>query len=381
MKQQDFTEFTVTACVNQPDHWWGDDEKRHICEDNVLTIGMLNEINDFDVEVIDRSSRGRGWDKKNFGVGWARKTAMDQVAGKANDNDLILCLDGDTVFNKNYLGSVAKSFENNPGIVALAIPYYHKLTGNTEEDRSILRYEIYMRHYLLNLFRIESPYSFTAIGSAMAAPVRAYRKVGGITPFKSGEDFYFMQKMAKNGQVGTWNREPVFPAARFSSRVFFGTGPAMIRGNAGDWSGYPVYSPESFDRVAQAYSEFPHLFEKNVPTPMDDFLSGKFGEEDIWQPLRNNFKQRDQFVKACMKKIDALRVLQFLKATHKEGRDEENLRDYLEKNHPEELRLQGIDLEGFTFAKSSVEELDKIRNLLFSLETEQRKRTPVVGIY
>ena len=371
----------MTACVNQPDHWWDENDKRHICEDNARTIQILKEVNDFEIVLIDRSTKGRGWDRKNFGVGWARKVAMDEIAARAGKNDIILCLDGDTVFKSNYLSTVNGSFENHDELAALAIPYYHNLINKIEEDRSILRYEIYMRHYLLNLFRIKSPYSFTAIGSAMAAPVWAYRKVGGLTPFKSGEDFYFMQKMAKNGPVGTWNEEAVFPAARFSSRVFFGTGPAMIRGNAGDWSGYPVYSPESFDRVAQTYSEFPHLFEKNVPTPMDDFLSGKFRDENIWQPLRDNFRSRDQFAKACMKKIDALRTLQYLKATHKEGRDEANLRDFLEKNHPEEMKQQGIDLTGFSFTESSVEELNNIRNLLYSIEMEQRKRIPVVGIY
>jgi hypothetical protein len=374
-------DFTITACVNQPDEWWDDRVKKHVCANNTRTIEILQKADGLNLKVIDRSSRGKGWDKKNFGVGWARKIAMDEIAGRADDNDIILCMDGDTVFNRFYLSAVIETFEKNQEIVALAIPYYHKLTGINDKDRSILRYEIYMRYYLLNLFRIKNPYSFTAIGSAMAVPVWAYRKVGGMTPFKSGEDFYFMQKMAKNGPVGIWCDEQVFPAARFSDRVFFGTGPAMIRGNAGDWSGYPVYAMEGFDKVAETYGGFGQLFAENISTPMDSFLLTKFKEKNIWQPLRDNFKNKDQFVKACMKKIDALRILQFLKAINKDGNDEDNLREFLENNYLEVIEEQDIDLENFNFSGSSTDELDEIRNLLYSIEIEQRKKISTVGIY
>ena len=79
-------------------------------------------------------------------------------------------------------------------MIGLAVPYYHKLIGDAT-DRLILRYEIYMRCYLINLLRIQNPYAFTALGSAMAVTVRAYRKAGGLTPVKSGEDFYFLQNL------------------------------------------------------------------------------------------------------------------------------------------------------------------------------------------
>ena len=118
-------------------------------------------------------------------------------------------------------------------LLGLAIPYYHKLIGNPVNDRLILRYEIYMRHYLLNMLEIGNPYAFTAIGSAMAAKVSAYRKVGGLAPVKSGEDFYFIQKLKKNGKVGNWCETTAFPSSRFSNRVIFGTGRALIKGNAG----------------------------------------------------------------------------------------------------------------------------------------------------
>jgi hypothetical protein len=100
------------------------------------------------------------------------------------------------------VGTVAEKLENSKNLLGIAIPYFHPLTGNNVNDRLILRYEIYMRHYLNNMLEIGNPYAFTAIGSAMAAKVSAYRKVGGLTPVKSGEDFYFIQKLKKIRQCG-----------------------------------------------------------------------------------------------------------------------------------------------------------------------------------
>ena len=122
----------------------------------------------FPAKIIDRCSRGKGWQGNNLGVGWARKVAMDAVQDEANDRDIIITLDGDTRFNAGYFSSIKTNFKEHNTAVGLSVPYYHKLSGSEPEDRAILRYEIYMRHYLLNLMRIESPYAFTAIGSAMA---------------------------------------------------------------------------------------------------------------------------------------------------------------------------------------------------------------------
>ncbi len=224
--------------------------------------------------------------------------------------------------------------------MALSVPYYHELTGDEEKDRAILRYEIYMRYYAINLRRIGSTYSFTAIGSAMALPVKSYRAIGGMTPHKSGEDFYFLQKLRKFGPVLTWNKEKVYPEARYSDRVFFGTGPAMIKGREGDWSSYPIYPFELFDEIRETYDLLPDLFLKDVFTPMDDFIEEKFANQNIWQPLRENFKTREQFVKACHHKIDGLRILQFLKWRNSNSvhSDEENLARWFEKFHPQNLK-------------------------------------------
>jgi len=376
LKDQSVNHFKLIACVNQHDEWWEDERKVLICRDNSEAISYLHGISDFPVEVVDRSSKGNGWKGKDFGVGWARKTAMDRINVQADNEDLMISLDADTFFNPQYFQSVADNLKRNPGAVALSVPYYHRLTGDEVKDRAILRYEIYMRYYAINLWRIGSPYNFTAIGSAIALPIRSFRAVGGITPHKSGEDFYFVQKLRKYGRVVTWNAEKVYPAARYSDRVFFGTGPAMIKGVNGDWKSYPIYPYGFFDEVKQTNDIFSELFSKNVPTPMDDFIKEKFQGKNIWQPLRENFRTEEKFVRACHHKLDALRILQFLKWRNTRSKilDEENLLLWLERFYPEKLSDLKFDPGLFTFSGNPVVQLDQLRNVLVNIEDSFQKK-------
>ena len=230
--------FTVYICINQPDEWWGMGDKVEICRHNADLLRWVEAYRlqaPFPIEIIDRATAGKGWQGKKRGVGWARKTLFDRILSVAGERDLVVSMDADTEFGTSYFESVARNLAQHPRWVALSVPYYHQLTGEEAKDRAILRYEIYMRHYALHLLEIGSPYAFTAIGSAIVVRAAALRKIGGITPVQSGEDFYLLQKLRKMGEVGTWNEECVYPAARYSDRVAFGTGPAMMKGAAGNW--------------------------------------------------------------------------------------------------------------------------------------------------
>jgi len=371
LRNQTYTNFIVYICVNQPDSWWGDVGKEEICIQNSKTIEYLSGIQDMSVVVIDRSSRGKAWKAKHYGVGMARKTLMDNIIQEANDMDIIVSMDADTTFGEKYFQSVISNFKSDPKNVALSVPYYHQLTGNEKADRAILRYEIYLRNYNINLIRIGCPYNFTAIGSAIALPVKSYKAIGGITPFKSGEDFYFLQKLRKYGAVGIWNSEKVFPASRFSDRVAFGTGPAMIKGREGDWSSYPVFHYSIFDRIREMYDLFPDLFNKDINTPMDVFLSATFKSDNIWQPLRENFKTEKQFIKACHTKIDGLRIFQFLKSEQKRinQTDEDNLNDFFDEFY------SGLDIKNLGhpfgqefFNTTKIEKMNEVRDFLVRVE-------------
>jgi hypothetical protein len=445
-------EIRLWICVNQPDHWWRDAEKLPVCLNNRKTLEYLSDkgmhdrnlrspshtnMHQTNLHLIDRSSPGLGWTGKDHGVGMARKTLMDaidlwcsqsavrvasaaaasasdeEISGKtqsaaspvkvrttksAMPEDIILSLDADTVFGPHYLASVAYLLQKHPAIMGLSNPYYHILTGDEALDRAMLRYEIYMRHYAINMWRIGSPYSFTALGSAIALPLRAYRKIGGMTAKKSGEDFYLLQKLCKTGRIIQYNTETVYPATRYSDRVFFGTGPALIKGRQGDWASYPVYDQRLFDQVEATYRMFPELYDGDLETPMSEFLRKQFCSGDVFRPLRKNAATREQFIRACHHRIDGLRILQFLKTSQAAvpHSDEKNLEAFIHRFCREEFEAfvlssdgrvqdsgsgEGMErgsrydtLEGMDFRYSSVGFLDKIRNLLFEIESAHRKR-------
>jgi hypothetical protein len=105
---------------------------------------------------------------------------------------------------------------------------------------------------------------------------------------------------------------------------------------------------------------------------MDDFIFEKFGGQNIWQPLRENFKTGEKFVKACHHKLDGLRILQFLKwrNIHNQNTDEENLASWFRQFYPVKIPFLQFDLMKFTFSTISVNDLDSLRNILLGIEEE-----------
>src|SRR5690606_34259480 len=72
-----------------------------------------------------------------------------------------------------------------------------------------------------------SPYAFHTIGSTMACTARAYAPVAGMPKRTAGEDFYFLDKLAKAGPIEPMNGTVVQCSPRASHRVPFGTGRRM----------------------------------------------------------------------------------------------------------------------------------------------------------
>ncbi|MBK7028982.1 MAG: hypothetical protein IPH45_07145 [Bacteroidales bacterium] len=376
LHKQTFTDYNLYICVNQPDEWWDDSAHRRVCESNRDTLYYLSSLKDPRIFLLDYSSAGSGWKGKKHGIGWARKTLMDLISGESEPEDIILSMDADTVFGCRYLETILTNFTLNPGINALSIPYYHPLTGDSKLDRAMLRYEIYMRSYAVNLWRINNPYCFTALGSAIALPVWAYRKIGGMTPKMSGEDFYFLQKLVKAGAILHWNEEKVLPAARLSERVYFGTGPALIKGMSGDWSSYPIYNMKLFMAIDETCKLFARLYESDVETPLDDFLLLRQGELP-WDALRRNSRTREQFTRACHEKLDGLRILQYLKEqdSHEPLNGEKSLIELLEYLKVETKTDSEFEIPSeFSFIESSIPEINRIRNYLADAETYYRKK-------
>jgi len=382
LRLQEGVRFITWFCVNQPETWQHDPDRRAVCEANQICLRLLGDITDLDVRIIDRASRGRGWLPKQGGVGHARKELMDTICAEAGAHDLIVSLDADTLAPPGYLHSLVTAFARHPAACAIAARYFHPLMEDEAITRAMLGYEIYMRFYALNLWRIKSPYSFTALGSAIAVRAHVYRQLGGLTPRTSGEDFYFLQKLTKHGRVLHWSDAPVAPATRKSWRVPVGTGQAIVAACEGQHSDrYPLYSPALFDRVHRTTEAFPDLFVDSVDTPLDDFLRQKANTDDPWQPLRENHKTLKRFVRACHERLDGLRILQYLKAEYRRAPsdDRATLIDWLGRHGS---ALPGAETEASRWrlvlqerplVDLSIAELDAIRRMLFRMEDGYRR--------
>ena len=366
--------FEVHVCVNQPEEYWQLPDKKEICEHNQQLLDYLHQYQDVPIQILDYSSPGKGWRGKDHGVGWARKMLFDNILAKANPEDLIISLDADTRIQPGYLQSIVDNFANHPEWPAIAVPYYHPLTGDEARDRAVLRYELYMRNYAINLLRIGSPYGFTALGSAITMRAGALRRIGNITPLKSGEDFYLVQKFRKMATIGLYNEEMVYPAARYSTRVAFGTGPAMMKGNQGDWNSYPLYHYSLFEPIAQTFDLLSQLYHQDVHTDFLDFLQeGAKSDVSLWQTIRQNVKDLPHFIQAFHEKADGLRTLQFVRRQQQTRpmEDEFALHQNLSLWQPSQIPDWYHPEIGFNIF--TVKQLDYIRDLLLDYETELRK--------
>ena len=367
LKSQTFSNFEVIFCVNQPESWWDNPEKEKDCIDNQKTIERLRKEDRLQITIINKSSKGNGWQGKEKGVGWARKLIFEKILKQAKENDIVISLDADTTFSENYIESVVHQFKEHPKAGGLVVPYYHQLGNDAEQNRMILYYEIYMRYYLLNLLRINSPFAFTALGSAIAFTVGTYKKIGGITPVEAGEDFYLVQKICKKSQILLWNGASVYPSSRTSDRVPFGTGQAVNKTIEESLISYPLYKKESFDKINESYKSFPGLFDEEVNTPITSFLKEQLKTENLWESLRKNYKTKEQFKRACHERFDGLRILQFLKANQPEYlSNETELQTFLNE-------IYQYKIENFSFKDCSIDFLSSLRSFLFEKELEARR--------
>lgn len=162
------------------------------------------------------------------GVGWARKLVMDEAARRMDQEGVLLCLDGDCTVDKNYLQVVYDYFQQHPSCHAASIYFEHRLDHlGTEERQAIVQYELHLR-YLVQVMRWAGhPFAFHTVGSAMAVRRKPYLMQGGMNTRQAGEDFYFLQKFIEIESLHEIRQTTVYPSARVSGRVPFGTGRAM----------------------------------------------------------------------------------------------------------------------------------------------------------
>jgi hypothetical protein len=232
--------------------------------DNQTTIRLLKKIQQketgeeltkkiissgLQISFVDASSKGNELPEKEGGVGLARKIGMD-LALKVFDykcpaKKILVCLDADCTVDRNYLTEIQGAY-NSKNLQAAYINFRHSLSGNEKENLAIICYEIFILYYVLGLNYANSAYAFPTIGSLITCDYKSYIKTEGMNKRKAAEDFYFMEKLAKNFKIEKIPSATVYPSGRTSWRVPFGTGQRVKRFLSNAQNEYQVYSPQSF---------------------------------------------------------------------------------------------------------------------------------------
>ena len=276
------------------------------------------------IGLIDASSEGLELPEKTGGVGLARKIGMDislsifdySKAGKK----ILICLDADCTVEKNYIEEIVNHF-NAFNINAGVINYEHPLPDDEENVKAIISYEIFLRYYELGLKYAGSQYAFQTVGSAMACDYEAYIKIEGMNKRKAAEDFYFLEKLAKHYKIKKINSTKVFPSARQSWRVPFGTGQRMNRFHSKSQNEYLLYDPESFNILKEWLKLFnsekdftgeDYLKEVNkINSELCNFLSEQNFKKD-WNNIISNSKNNRQLDIQKQRWFDGFRTLRLI---------------------------------------------------------------------
>ncbi len=296
-------------------------------EDNRQTLQSLSKddplLARLQLAWVDAASPGLELLPKTGGVGMARKIGFDFALPRLNLSNgplVMVSLDADTLCRPDYLPSIEAHFRKSsaPGAV---IPFCHQPGSTGEEDQAIRRYELFLRAYVLGLERAGSPYAFHTVGSAMACTAEGYARMGGMNQRGAGEDFYFLQHLAKTGGVSLVKGTVVYPSARTSHRVPFGTGRSMTDLLSRKDGAVLFYRLECFqilgdwlNLVEQSLAAEAELLQQKagkISTDLADFLeANKF--ISVWEKLRQNFRTPKNLSKGFHEWFDGLKTMKLI---------------------------------------------------------------------
>lgn len=281
--------------------------------------------------------------RKWAGVGLARKSGMDEAVLRFNYSNktegIIVSLDSDTLVAKNYLVEIERHFMQNPKNVGATIAFQHQINDLSEMQREgILLYEKYLEYYKNALSFTGYPYSMFTVGSAFAVTADAYVKRGGMNRRQAGEDFYFLQNLVQIGNVGEITSTKVYPSARLSDRVPFGTGNAMKKWLNGEEDLTKAYNFNAFKDLKAFFDLNETLFKvdenrfkkliQNLHEPVLQFIL----EDNFWSEL-NDLNQNCSTLKSFQTRFyhafNAFKIMKFLNFVHEKFYEKADLQEQI----------------------------------------------------
>ena len=213
----------VIVVANVPDQVSREDAKSARTRQLLDLAGGFDRARNVDVMIVDRVSTPI---PRRAGVGLARKIGADialrRIVERRIEVPVIFSTDADASLPPGY-------FEAARGNAAgWVYPFIHT-SGDADLACRGLMYELALRYYVNRLEYAGSPYAFHTVGSCMAIDATSYAKVRGFPRRNAAEDFYLLNKLAKVGWIHRLGGPVIEIEARASTRVPFGTGPALAR--------------------------------------------------------------------------------------------------------------------------------------------------------
>ncbi len=204
--------------------------------------------------LVDRTGSGARL-PRGQGVGLARKIGADialrfWACGRLR-SPWLHCTDADALLPPDYFVrplTLEPAARGKLEPAALLYDFLHEPVAGPENARAVLRYEIFLRYYVLGLRAAGSPYAHQSLGSTIALSPLAYARVRGVPRRAAGEDFHLLAKLAKVGSLTPLRGDPIRLSGRVSTRVPFGTGAGVareLRRLRAD-AFYPAYDPRVF---------------------------------------------------------------------------------------------------------------------------------------
>lgn len=345
----------VIPCFNEPEllRTLESLKKCSLPDSNVEVIILINHSEDAPLEIknfnivtktdIDRWIKENNSSKLMFfaigpvelrkkwaGVGLARKTGLDEAVLRFNHFNntmgIVVSLDSDSLVEQNYLIEIEKHFKQNPKHIGATIEVEHQKDGLSEKQKlGIDLYEKYLHYYKDALQFAGYPQAMITIGSAFAVTAEAYVKRGGMNRRQAGEDFYFLQNLAQLGTVGEINTTRVFPSARISNRVPFGTGAAIQKWMEGTEDLTKTYNFKAFADLKTFFDANEKLFNNdeaaylNIISVMPESILKFLLHDNFWIEIENlnlNCSSLRTFQTGFFHRFNAFKVLKFMNFAH-----------------------------------------------------------------
>jgi hypothetical protein len=266
---------------------------------------------------------------RQTGAGLPRKLGMDEAIlhFQGDKTGIIVSLDADCTVEKNYLTEINRNFKEYD-LNSATIAFHHPVEHLDEADplrQATIQYEMYLYYYRSALEYCGYPYPYFTIGSAFAVTAETYLKAGGMGKQQSGEDFYFLQKVFPLGKTKFIDTTCVYPAARTSDRVPFGTGPALQKMLNENTTVKMTYQFEAFrslkilfdhlDSFFKQPAEIIESFIQNLPEYFLLFLQEDGFMEKISE-INRHTASLSNFRKRFFNYFNAFKIVKYLNFVH-----------------------------------------------------------------